>query len=76
MVQRAKEKIRILREETLGEDQEVEAILGMEKTLEEGEIPETLEEGEIQGETPHMTIEGAIASLGRNPKYSMEIAPK
>ena len=70
-VQRAKEKTRILQAETLQEDQEVEAILQTGETLEEGEIPETPEEGTLQ-----TMIEGAIASSGKNPKYSMEIAPK
>ena len=76
VVQRAKEETRILQVETLREDQEVEAILETGETLEEGEIPETPEEGEILEETLQTTIEGAIASLEKNQKSSMEIGPK
>ena len=77
VVQKAKERIRIRhQEETLREDREVEAILQTGEILEEGEILETPEEGEILEETLQTTIEGVIASLGKNQKSSMEIRPK
>ena len=62
---------------TLQEDWEVEVILLEEEaTLEEGEMPETLEEGEIREEILQTMTEGAIASLERNQKFLMGIAPK